>query len=175
MSFIRPEVRDVLLRWREALIGLVIVGLGIWWAVDFFGIQRWLGVAAIFGGLAMVWEGVRRGRFQPGSGGPGVVDVDERQITYFGPMDGGAISIDALTRVTILTTDEGPIADDVHWLFEAEDAPPLLIPATAKGADQLFDALSALPGADYEAVLKAMGSTLRERHLIWEKAHRRLH
>jgi hypothetical protein len=174
-GFVRPELLERLARWREALIGVAVFCFGLWWAWDAFGFHRWLGIALIVAGAAIAWEGVRRARFRPGTGGPGLVEVDERQITYFGPETGGAVSIDALARVTILTTDAGPATDDVHWLFEEEGGPALAIPANAAGADKLFDAIAALPGADYEAVLRAMGTTVRERHLVWEKAHRRLH
>lgn len=175
MSFIRPDIARRLSRWREALIGLAVIVLGFWWAWDAFGFHRWLGVAIATAGVLIAWEGLRRARFRPGAGGPGLVEVDERQITYFGPETGGAVSIDALARVTILTSGDGAPRDDVRWIFEEEAGPALAIPAAAAGAEQLFDAIAALPGADYEAVLKAMGSTVRERHLIWERAHRRLH
>ena len=88
MSFVRPEAAQALLRWREVLVGLAVVGLGVWWYLGAFGIWRWVAVALIAAGGAITWEGIRRARFAPGSGGAGVVEVDERQITYFGPTEG---------------------------------------------------------------------------------------
>lgn len=175
MSFVRPELAEALTRWREAAVGAALVVLGAWWAWDAFGFHLWLGIAVSIVGAAILLEGIRRARFRPGSGGPGVVEVDERQITYFGPETGGAVSIDTLARVMILTTDDAPGGDDAHWMLEDESGAMLLIPASAAGAEQLFDAIAALPGADHEAVLRAMGSTVRKRHVVWEMAHRRLH
>ncbi len=175
MSFIRPEAFQTLLRWREVLVGVAVVGLGLWWSLGAFGLWRWMAIALILAGLAITWEGLRRARFKPGTGGPGVVEVDERQITYFGPSDGGAISIDGLARVVILTTDEGPFVDDVFWVFEDGEGAILHIPASAEGAETLFDAISVLPGVDYEAVLKAMGSTENAQYLVWDNAQKRLH
>lgn len=175
MSFIRPEAMQTLLRWREVLVGLAVIALGLWWFSGAFGIWRWIALALVLAGVAITWEGIRRARFHPGSGGAGVVEVDERQITYFGPSEGGAVSIDALVRVTILTTDQGPLAEDVFWVFEDETGERLQIPAAAEGAEALFDALSALPGVAYDTVLSAMGSTGNARHVVWESTHQRLH
>ena len=107
--------------------------------------------------------------------GPGVVEVDERQITYFAPLGGGAVSINDLARVTILTNDQGPFAEDIHWLLEENGGLRLLIPNSAEGAAQLFDALAPLKGVDFEAAIRAMGSTTPDSFVIWAKEPVRLH
>lgn len=175
MSFLRPEALATLKRWREALIGLGIVLLAVWWGLGAHGFVR--GAAIVIGavGLALLWNGIRRARFQPGTGGTGVVEVDERQITYFGPEGGGAISIDALIQVRIFTTADGPFDDDVFWVLDDESGQHLRIPSSAEGADGLFDALAALPGANYEVVIEAMRSTELAQFDIWKKSPPRLH
>ena len=105
MSFVRPEVQAALTRWREALVGAALLILGAWLAATSLGLPYLLGLVMAPLGAVLIFTGLRRGRFQPGTGAPGVVDVDERQITYFGPEAGGAVSLDALTRVTIGTGD----------------------------------------------------------------------
>ena len=175
MSFIRPEAAQALLRWREVLVGLCVMAGGYWWFFASFGIWRWMALAVVLAGAAIAWEGVRRARFAPGTGGAGVVEVDERQITYFGPTEGGAVSIDALTRVTIVTNDKGPMVDDVFWVFEDEDGQILSVPTTAEGAEALFDAISVLPGVAYDTLLTAMTSMDNARFVVWERAHQRLH
>jgi hypothetical protein len=104
-----------------------------------------------------------------------VVEVDERQITYFGPSDGGVISIDALSRIEVRTTEWGPFADDLFWVFEDVDGAILQIPASAEGADALFDAISALPGVAYDVLLTAMKSTDDANFVVWDNAQKRLH
>lgn len=175
MTFLRPEAKATLLRWREALIGAGLLAISVWWGLGAHGFVR--GTAIVIGtvGLALLWNGVRRARFQPGTGGPGMVEVDERQITYFGPDGGGAISIDALVRVTIHTTADGPFEDDVFWVFDDDAGAHLRIPSSAEGAGALFDALVALPGANYEAVIRAMQSTELAQFDIWQKSPPRLH
>lgn len=107
--------------------------------------------------------------------GPGLVEIDERRIAYFGPETGGAISIDAIARVEIHSTADGPFAEDLFWIIETEGAPAarLTIPNSALGADRLLGALSALPGFDHEAVIRAMGSTQDARFVLFERRPRR--
>ncbi|EPX81791.1 hypothetical protein [Litoreibacter arenae] len=173
---IRPEIVDLFWRYFELLIGIAIVVIG----VMIFNIRGlfWQGIGGVFfiAGLAFSWTAWRRARLAPKRhDGPGVVEVDERQITYFAPLGGGAVSINDLARVTILTNDQGPFSEDVHWLLEENGGSRLLIPNSAEGAAQLFDALSALTGVDYEAAIRAMGTTEPDSFVIWAKEPARLH
>lgn len=173
---LRPGARTALARWREALIGAAVALAGVWGAMTQTGVTFYLSVPAVAVGLALMWEGVRRARLPQGGGGPGVVEVDERQITYFGPGGGAAVSIDALTRVEIVTNDAGPFGSDLYWVFEAEGAAPLFVPGDAVGAGAIFDALTALPGVDFGQATAAAGSTEPHRFVIWarRKEHLRL-
>ena len=168
MSFLRPEAATALARWREALIGAALMALGIYSALTGLTVQRWIGYALIALGAALLWQGIRRARFPAPGGGPGVVDVDERQITYFGPLGGGAVSIDELTRVAIRTTDLGPAVSDLFWDFTDTSGTTLTIPGDAENAELIFDALAALPGADYEAATRAASSTAQALFVVWQ-------
>ena len=139
MSFLRPEVISGLLRWRDALVGSVLIAFGLYSAFTGLTVQRWTGYLLILLGAALLWEGIKRARFPAPGGGPGVVDVDERQITYFGPLGGGAVSIDELSRVEIRTGPAGP-----HWDFTDTSGATLTIPGNAENVELLFDALAAL-------------------------------
>ncbi|MCX7644834.1 MAG: hypothetical protein N2Z62_05985 [Rhodobacteraceae bacterium] len=175
-GFLRPELHARLLRWREAAIGALVALAGVWGVATAGGAVFLAALFALFVGLALVWGGVRRARFPGGGQGPGLVEVDERQVTYFGPGGGAAVSIDALTRVEIVTNDAGPFASDLFWVFESEGMAPLIVPGDAVGAERLFDALTALPGVDFDQVLAATGSTEPRRFVIWSRTdlHRRL-
>ena len=170
MSFLRPEAAKTLTRWREALIGAVVLLGSLQIAATNFGLRRGLAIAGVLIGAALFIEGVRRARLPSSDGGPGVVDVDERQITYFGPLSGGALSIDELMRVKVRTSDLGPLASDFFWEFTDKAGQRLTIPGDAENAGLLFDVLTVLPGADYEAVIKASGSTDKAEFLVWEDA-----
>lgn len=175
MSFIRPEVVTRLLKWRDALVGAVLILFGLYLALTGLTVQRWTGYILLVTGAALLWNGIRRGRFPAPGGGPGVVDVDERQITYFGPYDGGAISLDELSSVKVRTTGLGHKTRNLVWEFAADDGTTLKIPGDAENAALIFDALAALPGADFEAATRAAGSSEQAEFVIWQKPVRRLH
>ena len=169
MSFIRPEAKAFFLKWREAIIAGVILMGSLQAASSTTGLVKGLSWATALIGAALFIEGVRRARLPERSGGVGVVEVDERQITYLGPMGGGAISINELIRVKVRTTDLGPMASDFYWEFTDGAGQRLTIPGDAENAGALFDALTVLPGADYEAVIRASSSTQHADFLVWER------
>ena len=174
-DFIRPEARAGLMRWTETAVWIVVVLFGTWLFLRGGLFWQVIGAIVTATGIALTLIAVRNARFPQGHDGPGMVEVDERQITYFGPSGGGAVSIDQLTRIEIETTDQGPIGSDLIWIFFVDGASPLMIPGNAAGADTLFDALSALQGVNYEKAISAAQSTQNARFTIWQKAHRQLH
>ena len=168
LSFIRPEAAAFLKQWREAIIAGVILMGSLQAASSTVGVVNALSWVTALIGAALFIEGVRRARLPRDAGGVGVVEVDERQITYLGPLGGGALSINELARVKVKTTELGPAASDFFWEFTDRQGQRLTIPGDAENASALFDALTALPGADYEAVIKASGSTEQGEFLVWD-------
>ncbi len=170
MSFIRPEALAFLKRWREALIAGVILLGSLQAASATAGLMNALSWVTALVGAALFIEGVRRARLPRDGGGVGVVEVDERRITYLGPHGGGSLSINELRRVKVRTSDLGPMASDFYWEFTDREGQRLTIPGDAENSSALFDALTALPGADYEQVIRASGSTEAAEFLVWERA-----
>ncbi len=159
---IRPGARAALSRWAEVLIGGGVALLGVVWAQGSGGVLGWVLAAA---GAALAGAGVQRARFRSGGGGPGIVRVTEGRIAYFGPLDGGVADLDALRALTL-----DPTATPAHWVLDRDGEPPLSVPLTAQGADDLFDAFAALPGLDTETMLRAMRAPGRAPVLIWRRA-----
>lgn len=168
---IRPELIVQILRWREAAIGAAAALLGLYWALSDGGILRWVGVAFVLGGVAIMREGLARGRRPRDGGGAGVVDVSERQIAYLSGPGGGAVSLDALDAVAIVI-DEGGAA---RWAIQGADGTRLDIPLSAEGAGQVFDAVAALPGVTHEQTLSAARATEPGRRMLWQRDRPRLH
>ena len=167
MSFIRPEVRASLARWREVIAGAVTLALGLQLALTSYGALFLIGAALALAGAALVVAGVQRARFRSGGGGAGVVDLDERRITYFGPFGGGAVSVDDLVEIGVDPSRS--------WLIRDAHGTHLMIPMNAEGADALFDAFAAVPGLTPARLVEAVRSTPRQYTTIWAKPQGRLH
>jgi hypothetical protein len=164
MSFFRPEARAEIWRWREVLAGLGAVALGLWLVVGpglLLAIPGW---ALVAGGAVLAWVGVQRGRFRHDGMGPGAVQIDEGEVSYFGPLTGGTVSLRELTRLSL----DGSMFP-AHWRLEQRGNPPLLIPVNAAGAEALFDAFATLPGLRTERMLAELGRDSRQSVLIWQR------
>ena len=173
---IRPAAVAALRRWREALVGLAALVLGLNWIfLPGGGVLHWVGyVVALAGGILVV-AGVQRVRFRQGGGGPGIVQVVEGRVSYFGPLSGGIVDLQDLR---LLSLDRA--AHPAHWLLHVPGQPPLAIPVTAEGADELFDAFATLPGIRTEHMLRQLQAADAHAVVIWQSAEtesaiRRLH
>ena len=167
MSFVRPEVRDGLYRWREVLVGAAALALGLRLASNAFGAVFLIGCGLALAGAALIAAGIQRARFRAGGGGMGIVDIDERQITYLGPYGGGALAVDDLVEIGVDPSRA--------WLIRDRNGTHLMIPMNAEGADALFDAFSAVPGLSSAQLVDAARSHPRQYTIVWERAQGRLH
>lgn len=155
MSPIRPGIRALLDRSRELLVA-GLLGLVGTWVFTFGGwFFQGLGLAAMLLSLALAYVAIRRLRFRPGGGAPGVVQVDEGQITYLAPRNGGFVALSELTELAIVFDADGARL----WRLTQSGFPTVTIPAAAQGADALFDAFVSLPGARPGHIVAALDRT----------------
>ncbi|WP_166418459.1 hypothetical protein [Cochlodiniinecator piscidefendens] len=164
MSFIRPELRDAMWRWRESVQGGGVIALGVWVFLSSRGWVVWLGLLLIILGCALVSAGIIRGRLRSFRNGPGVIEVVERQLTYFSPIGGSAVSLDDVTKIELQGSGVS-----IFWCFHVPGQAPLRIPATAQGAEQLLDALASFSGVNYDNIVKASQTSDHHLFLIWKK------
>ncbi len=172
MSFVRPEARAAMLRWREVLVGLVVLLLGVWMASG-FGVLRWVGYGVFLIGALVVFTGVQRARFRTGKGGPGVVQVDEGEVMYYGPWWGGSVALRDVSRIELAGG-----GDKAVWRLHQPGQAALVIPTNAEGAEALFDAFATLPGMRTGAMLHALNSRAEAGDhpvVIWSSGAARLH
>ncbi|MDA5093314.1 hypothetical protein O2N63_04360 [Aliiroseovarius sp. KMU-50] len=165
---IRPEARTQIFRYREAIIGIGVAGLGLWWAIGSLGLLKWMGVALALIGAAILWQGLQRARIRVGSGGVGVVQIDERQVIYLAPIGGGFASLDLVHEISVARDMAGlPV-----WRFRS-GMELLTIPVAAEGSEQLFDAMSVLPDVDIPAAISAVNAAIDgqgdDRVVIWSR------
>jgi len=92
------------------------------------------------------------------------VQVDEGRISYFGPLDGGAVAASELERLILDPTDH-----PACWVLEQPGSAPLHIPVNAAGSDALFDAFGALPGLDTRRLLGHLDRKAPMPVVVWER------
>jgi len=100
------------------------------------------------------------------------VEFDELSVTHF-RADGEVeiLSWDDLHEVGIVTTDEGPLSEDVFFVLLAADrATGCVIPQFSEGSQELLSRLQELKGFDSEAVITAMSTTSNSKFVCWEKS-----
>jgi hypothetical protein len=151
MSFIRAEARAALWQWREVIAASFLGAFGLWLMA--LGGFLLLPLGAIIALLALAFGllALRRLRFAQTGDAPGVVELDEGQISYFGPSFGGALALRELEELRLITHHGHRM-----WRLRQTDGQTLLIPVEALGADRLFDAFAALPGMDTGALVAAL-------------------
>lgn len=170
MSFIRPEAKEKLIQWRETLVGAGFLILALYWIFNGIGLLKYLGVAVLIAAVLLIVAGIQRARFRVGSDGAGVVQVTEKQVTYYGPLNGGAVAIDNLTQLEL-----DPTQHPSAWVLRQAGQEPLIIPITAKGADALFDAFAALPNINTANMLGQLQQQPDQPVVIWQKMRPMLH
>ncbi|GMG84697.1 hypothetical protein LNKW23_39130 [Paralimibaculum aggregatum] len=159
-----PEKLARLLPWAEPLAtGLAALWLG--WigaghaaAGNVFALLPLLGAAAAG---TWAWASARRLRLrlrQAGLG-PGLVQIEEGRVIYFGPETGGVAALDLLSAILVVADAEGGVA---RWVLEDERGGRLEIPGGALRAERLPDLFGALPGFAPDAVLRALATARAE-------------
>ena len=168
---IRPEVWAALVRWREAVVGLAFLALGGYWF--FAGRGLILPIGAIVGlfGILLLLAGIERGRFRRGSGGHGVVQLDEGEVTYFGPLSGGSVSVKELKSVEL----EALSKKVRHWILTDKFGTTLNIPVDAEGVEALFDVFTSLVGINTTQMLADLNSDGLGRVSVWQSNVTSLH
>lgn len=171
MSFVRPGVIKLIKQYQEVIWGIAILVLGV---VGIFtgGFISMVSLPVLLAGAAFIFLGARRARFRvlrakaPIS--DGVVEMVERELTFFTSGIGATIAMDQVVKIEIETSDKGPDTQAMNWIFYQREAQPVRIPSGAVGGVEVFDALVAFPGADYEKVIAASKSVRNSRFLIWQ-------
>ena len=170
---IRPEITETALRYREALGAGVVVLAGLWLMALGGYVLVPLGAIVAAIGAILTLTAFRRARFAQTVAAPGVVELDERQVSYLAPELGGFISLDELVEIRLLS-----MRGRRMWRLKQSDGQALLIPVDAEGAQKLFDVFTSLPRMDTaELVLalhppapqKANLTLAAETRVIWRK------
>ena len=98
----------------------------------------------------------------------GTVIVDEHAVTFHREWTTESVRWDELEGVDVMTTADGPLAEDVFWVLlgSRERGAGAVIPQRLS-PEELVHRLSALPGFDHDAMIRAMGSTREATFVCW--------
>src|SRR5262245_19249886 len=77
---------------------------------------------------------------------------------------------DELTEVWIVTSAEGPFAEDVFFVLTGDGDTGCVVPQGAAESGALLERLQRLPGFDNEAVIQAMACAEDARFVCWRRA-----
>ncbi|MFY9237848.1 MAG: hypothetical protein WAO78_03025 [Roseovarius sp.] len=164
MSFVRPEVAAALTRYQGVLIAGGVLALGLWWALLGNGVMGLVGGLTLLAGICLMIAAVQRLRFDAGKGGPGIVQIDEGAIGYFGPLTGGVVALSEISAVRLDRT-----GSPVHWVLSQPGQDNVMIPVTAEGAEGLLGPFSSLPGMRTEHMLSELRKGGGGEVLIWQR------
>lgn len=156
---------DIMQKYREVVISAAVACVGVWLLTR--GGIFWLcvGLVFVFGGVIWGVSAFRRVRFERETAAPGLVEVDEGRIGYFGVETGmgGHVALDDLAEIRLIT-----MASGLWWRLKTTDGQALLIPVQARGAETLYDAFAALPGIDMGRIGTALDAIDTE-HILWRR------
>ena len=79
------------------------------------------------------------------------------------------VAWDALLEVDILTTRDGPYAEDLFFVLTGGGDTRCVVPLSATKGNGLLAHLKKLPGFDNEAVSQAMKSTTKGMVVCWRR------
>lgn len=160
---IRPELRAWLTRHAEVLAAGGALALALW--VGTRGGWFLAAVGLAFGALALGWAvlALRRARFALPVSEPGLVEIDEGRIGYFGAggaVLGGYVALEDLAEIRLLR-----LGGHQYWRLKTADGQALLIPTAAAGAAALYDAFATLPGIEMGRFTRALDTRINAQSL----------
>jgi hypothetical protein len=71
--------------------------------------------------------------------------------------------------VVVLTTSDGPFAEDVFFMLAGQNGTGCIVPQGAPESTQLLERLQRLPGFDNGALIRAMSSTEDATFRCWRR------
>lgn len=168
---IRPDLRARAARWSEVLVASAILVAGLWLVLRGGWFLAALGLPAVVVGASLLVGALRRLPFRRAVGAPGLVEVDEGAIRFYGATTlGGEIALRDLVEIRLLR-----LGGRGHWRLRSADGQALLVPVDAAGADALAHAFAALPGLDMGRVSSALarlGEAPNAVRSVWQRPDR---
>ncbi|MGZ5364680.1 MAG: hypothetical protein ACXWZR_11955 [Mycobacterium sp.] len=82
-------------------------------------------------------------------------------------MDLTGVRWEAVTEISLRTTERGPAEEDVFFVFTYDEGAPLAI--GLGDSDYVLPRLQGLPGFDNEAFIRAMATSEEGSWVLWQR------
>ena len=163
---IRPELRAAARRHAEALTSAAVALAGLWVATRGGWFWGAIGAGMALVGAALALGAVRRSFFRRPVAAPGLVEVVEGAVRFWGAGAlGGEMALADLTEIRLVD-----LGGRAHWRLRNTASEALLVPVDAAGADALADAFARLPGIDMGVLAQALRSSDMPRlAVLWRR------
>lgn len=166
---VRPELRAWAAQRSEVLVAGAVLLAGLWLALRGGWFFAALGALVLLVGLSLLIGALRRLPFRRGIAAPGMVEVDEGAIRYYGAaVLGGEIALRDLVEIRLLR-----LKGRGHWRLRSATGEALLVPVDAAGSEALAHAFTALPGLDMGTVSAALAHVADQPdavRTVWRRA-----
>jgi hypothetical protein len=123
-------------------------------------------VSAVLGGIAALIAAEPRLRKRERE----TIQVDETGVLRVDGTIHEQIQWDDIAEIRIITTNEGPLREDVFFVFVGSSGAGCLVPHGAAVRIRLLEELQVrFPDLNNDVVIKAMGCTSNENFLVWKR------
>ena len=113
--FIRPEIKELLRRNIDGIIGCLILLFGIKVLISFTWLGLVLGVVLSVIGFGLILGAWRKFFLVSVFEGAGLLEVNERQVSYLHIVNGGMISLDFVDRISLITNANTFMVQKRFW------------------------------------------------------------
>ena len=159
---IRPDLRTLLRGRAELLVHVGVTLLGLWLAFLGGWFFALVGGGVILVGVSLTIGALRHMPFRRPIAGPGVVELVEGAVRYYGATEpGGEIALRDLVEIRLLR-----VRGRAHWRLRSQDGQALLVPIDAAGAAVMADAFDTLPRLDMGALSSALSQVSQQPEAI---------
>ena len=169
MPFIRAEAWSQIKRYKDLIVGVLILLLGVKFLLSIYWPSILFGLLLLFLGTTFLVSFFRKYITSDILENVGFLEVTERQIIYIHSINGGEISLDGLKRISLIVSAEDNFVKSRFWDLEGDNSENLRFPVAVAGVDAFIESLIFLTKVNYRAIKIALDSQNEENILVWEK------
>jgi len=167
--FIRPEVTELLRRNIDGIIGCLILLVGIKVLISFTWLGLVLGLVLSLIGFGLIVGAWQKLFLVSVFEGAGLLEVNERQVSYLHIVNGGVISLDFIDRISLITNANTFMVQKRFWCLEQAGIDSLIFPISVKGIETFIGSLAVFSNVDYGIINVALKDKSKKKYVVWQR------